>query len=286
MTNSGTIDFCVHRTSRAWLPLAIVLAGLAANKAIADSESEEVSAHVLQAEIALQRQEYKKAASEYRKAAELSHDVEIAREATRVGFSYGFTEDALRSAKRWSKLDKESDEALLFLAQLQLRQGEIKASSRSLTRLLKRSGESPDEKLIAFIPFLSQEDPQDADKLMRQLARPLENVVIDRRGLPVGGDRLLLVGVPDDDVGVGTDRYGALPRIDVQNLGDVRRSHRDELVHGQAAGPDPLGPQHRHAILDPAGAVWDPGEIAYAHALLLGGEGAVVARHDLQPGKI
>ena len=175
MTNSETIDFCVHKMSRIWLPIAIVLVGLAANTAIADAGSEEVSAHVLQAEIALQRQEYKKAASEYRKAAELSHDVDVAREATRVGFSYGFNEDALRSAKRWVKLDKESDEALLFLAQLQLRQGEIKASRRSLTRLLKRGEQAPDEKLVAFIPFLSQEDPQDADKLMRQLARPYKN---------------------------------------------------------------------------------------------------------------
>ena len=56
MTNSGTIDFCVHEMSRIWLPIAIVLVGLAANTPIADAESEEVSAHVLQAEIALQRQ--------------------------------------------------------------------------------------------------------------------------------------------------------------------------------------------------------------------------------------
>ncbi len=43
--------------SRIWLPLAIMLTILAANIAVADTESEEVGAHVLQAEIALQRQE-------------------------------------------------------------------------------------------------------------------------------------------------------------------------------------------------------------------------------------
>ncbi len=175
MANSGTKDFCVHKVSRIWLPLAITLASLAANTAIADTKSEEVSAHVAQAEIALQRKEYKTAAAEYRKAAELSRDVDVAREATRVGFSYGFDEDALRSAKRWAKLDAKSDEALLFVAQLQLRLGKIKASSRSLTRLLKRGEQAPDERLIALIPFLSQEDPQDADKLMRLLARPYKS---------------------------------------------------------------------------------------------------------------
>ena len=122
-----------------------------------------------------ERQEYKKAAYEYRKAAELSRNVDVAKEATRVGFSYGFNEDALRSAKRWAKLDEDSDEALLFIAQLQLRLGEIKASSRSLTRLLKRGEDSPDERLMALIPFLSQEDPKDADKLMRMLAKPYKS---------------------------------------------------------------------------------------------------------------
>jgi tetratricopeptide (TPR) repeat protein len=160
---------------RMWLPLAVVLAGLSANTAVADTDSEEVSAHVLQAEIALQRKEYKTAAHEYRKAAERTRDVDIAREATRVGFTYGFNEDALLSAKRWAKLDEDSDEALLFIAQLQLRLGQVKASSRSLTELLSRGDEPPSERLTALIPFLSQEDPKDADKLMRMLAKPYKS---------------------------------------------------------------------------------------------------------------
>ncbi len=175
MTNSGMMDFCVHKMSRIWPLIAMILAGLATESAIADTESEEVSAHVLQAETALQQQEYKTAASEYRIAAELSRNVDVAREATRVGFTYGFNEDALRSAKRWAKLDEDNDEALLFIGQLQLRLGKIKAASRSLTRLLKRGEQAPDERLIALIPFLSQEDPEDADKLMRQLAKPYKN---------------------------------------------------------------------------------------------------------------
>lgn len=165
----------MHKMLRIWLLLATMLAGLAANTAIADTESEEVSARMLQAEIALQRQDYKTAASEYRKAAELSRNVDVAREATRVGFTYGFNDDALISAKRWSKLDEDSDEALLFIAQLQLRLGQIKASSHSLTQLLKRGEEPPDERLTALIPFLSQEDPEDADQLMRMLAKPYKN---------------------------------------------------------------------------------------------------------------
>ena len=155
--------------------MAMMLVGLAANYATADTESEEVSAHVQQAEIALQRQEYKKAAVEYRKAAELSRNVDVATKATRVTFSYGFNEEALRSAQRWVKLDEDSEEALLYVAQIQLRLGDIKASRRAFKSLLKRGEQPADERLISLIPFLSQEDAENADKLMRQLAKPYKN---------------------------------------------------------------------------------------------------------------
>ncbi len=175
MANFGNRRLSVHKTSRVWPLMAMMFASLATNHAIADRESEEVGAHVRQAEIALQRQEYKKAASEYRKAAELSRNVDVASKATRVTFSYGFNEEALRSAHRWLKLDEDSDEALLYVAQLQLRLGDIKASRRAFKRLLKRGEQAPDERLISLIPFLSQENAEDADELMRQLARPYKN---------------------------------------------------------------------------------------------------------------
>ena len=95
-------------------------------------------------------------------------------------------------------------------------------------------------------------------------------------------DRLLLLRVADDDVGVGADRDRALPRIDVEDLRDVGRGDGDELVHGQPAGLDALGPQDRQPVLEPAGAVRDLAEVADAHPLLLGGEGAVVGRDHLQ----
>lgn len=175
MTDSRMKDFCVHKLSRVRLYVIIMLAGVATYDAIADTESEEVSAHVRQAEMALQKRDYKVAASEYRQAAELSGNVDVARQATRIGFSYGFNEDALRSAKRWLKLDEDSDEALLYVGQLQLRVGDIRASGRSMTRLLERGEDPPDERLIALIPFLSEEDPKLADRLMRQLAKPYKN---------------------------------------------------------------------------------------------------------------
>lgn len=43
-----------------------------------------------------------------------------------------------------------------------------------------------------------------------------------------------------------------------------------------------MGPEQRHAIFQPAGAIGDLAEITEAEAFLVGGEGAMVGRHALQ----
>ena len=135
-------------------------------------DAEKISEYLLQAETALQASQYREAASAYRKAAELSDDPEIAQQATRIGYSYGFDKDALTSAKRWAKLDDENDEALLYVAQLYLRTGEVRKSRRSFEKLLQRGREPADEHLLALIPFLSREDASLAFELMLKLAKP------------------------------------------------------------------------------------------------------------------
>ncbi len=87
--------------------------------------------------------------------------------------------------------------------------------------------------------------------------------------------------VPDDEIGVGAGQDGALFRIDVEDAGNIGGGDGDEFVHRQPAGGNAARPQHRHAVLQPAGAVGNLGEIADTHAFLLGGEGAMVGRHDL-----
>ncbi len=137
---------------------------------LADEES--AAEHVLRAEIALRGEEYLKAAREYRKAAEISDSVDIARQATRLAFNYGFSEEAVIAAQKWVALDPDSDEALIHLAQIQLRLGDVRDSRRSFKKLIERSDHPPDEQLFTLMSFITQEDPADADKLMRALAKP------------------------------------------------------------------------------------------------------------------
>ncbi|MDH4110889.1 MAG: tetratricopeptide repeat protein [Gammaproteobacteria bacterium] len=157
-----------------WPALAALLSLIAAPTASAQdtADTAAVAAHLLEAEAALEDLQYKRAAEEYRKAAELSDNAETARQATRVGYTYGFNEDALLSAQRWAELEPESDEAMLYVGQLQLRLGEIRDAEKSFRELLERGEEPPEERLISLIPILSQEDEIAADQLMRRLAKP------------------------------------------------------------------------------------------------------------------
>lgn len=142
---------------------------------LAAQESEEVADHIIAAEEALKTNQYQIAAAEYRLAAELSDDAEVARTATQVAYSYGFDDDAVRSAERWVELEPDNDEALLYVAQLYLRTGEIRDSRRSFEKLLEKGEQPVDESLLRLIPVLARENADNAFELMRQLARPYKD---------------------------------------------------------------------------------------------------------------
>ena len=141
--------------------------------AMADEDT--AADHLLKAEVALQGDDFLTAVVEYRKAAELSDSIELARNATRRAFDFGFNEEAVKAAQRWVDLDPKSDEALVHLAQTQLRLGDVRNSRRSFEKLIKRGEQAPDERLFSLMSFISQEDPQHADELMRALAKPYED---------------------------------------------------------------------------------------------------------------
>src|SRR6266481_3749908 len=66
--------------------------------------------------------------------------------------------------------------------------------------------------------------------------------------------------------------------IDIEDAGDIRGSHRDDLLLCQPAGIDRSGPEQWHAVFETAGAVRDLAKIVDAKSLLLRGERAVVGR--------
>jgi len=162
--------------SAAKLICLLALTSVFATTYAAEDDSAEISARILQAEMALQRKEYLEAVTEYRKAAQMSESVDLARKATRLGFSYGFNEEALLAAKRWVKLDPDSDESRAFLGQLYFRLDDIRNSRRQFERLVKADPEDPGKRLLSLISYLSDEGvPKRADELMRALAKPYKD---------------------------------------------------------------------------------------------------------------
>lgn len=168
------LQHCRWRSENRLILLFSLTIFLSSVQVLADEgASSEASAHVLQAERALQRNEYLTASVEYRKAAELSESVELAQKATRLGFTYGFNDEALLAAKHWSKLDKKSDEARAFLGQLYFRVDDLKNSRLQFEWLIKAPPEDPGKRLLSLVGYLIDERyPKRADKLMRSLAKP------------------------------------------------------------------------------------------------------------------
>jgi len=171
MTHRAAIVQLYRRLRSFSLLAALSLA--AAPLVLADSDGEgAASTHVLRAELALKDDDYRKAVAEYREAAKLSTNTDIARQATRVAFGFGFNKDALSAAERWLELDTDSDEALVYVAQLELRLGNMRDARRRFTALIERGDDPADQRLHKLIPILSKEDPKQADKLVRLLADP------------------------------------------------------------------------------------------------------------------
>jgi tetratricopeptide (TPR) repeat protein len=162
--------------THSWLAAATLIGLIAMGGATVAAEGPDyadVSAYILQAEMALQREDYLMATREYRKAAELSDNPDVARQAAATGMAFGFDEEALRGASRWLDLDPSSDEARAFVAQLSLQTGDIRAARRHFRDLLEKSEEPPGEKLVLLTRYVSDAgDPEDADELMRSLAKP------------------------------------------------------------------------------------------------------------------
>jgi tetratricopeptide (TPR) repeat protein len=170
------MQFEARRWSAIMLTVLLALTTIFATAYAGEDTSAEVTAHILQAEMALQRKEYLEATIEYRKAAQLSSSVELARKATRLGFSYRFNDEALLAGKRWVKLDPDSDEARAFLGQLYFRQDDLRNSRRQFERLIKADPEDAGKRLLSLISYLSEERvPERADKLMRSLAKPYKD---------------------------------------------------------------------------------------------------------------
>jgi len=167
----------MHQFNRLFLVSVFLAAVVLPNFDGALAENDDgiaAAGHLIEGENALQAGEYLTAAQEYRKAAELSDNVDVARKATHIALRLGFNEEALLSAARWIELDEADDEARVLYTQLQIRTGNIREAEKAIKVLVDLDGENGDRRLVSLLPMLSEEDPRNADLLMRELAKPFK----------------------------------------------------------------------------------------------------------------
>lgn len=120
----------------------------------------EASYHLLLAELALERDQFDGAADEYRRAAQLSDDPEIAQRAATLAFSLGRNKDALVSAQRWAALEPASVEARRYLASLYLRESDLDGAVNELTGLLEMLGDTAEDGFLSITSILLEEPDQ------------------------------------------------------------------------------------------------------------------------------
>lgn len=215
---------------RQWLSatVLITLLALTIHPALADeAKASDASAHILQAELALQGKDYLRATTEYRKAAELSNSVETARKATMVGFAYRFDNEALKAAKRWGKLDPDSDEARIYLAQTYFRLGDLRNARRNFKVLVEKGDEPPGNRLVSLVRYFSEEqDAQNADKLMRALAKPYKDSSMAHYAVAV-------LALEAGDTGYAMERASRSSELDPENVKPKLLYARALLIDGK-----------------------------------------------------
>lgn len=131
---------------------------------------EQSNYHSLMGEIALERKKYSAAAREYQKAAEMSPDEHVAARASQVAAIYGTRDQAAATARRWVRLNPESQEARTALIQslVQLRDGE--AVLPELRSVLEADPDQLERRFDQIERWLSiSEDAAFATRIMQAL---------------------------------------------------------------------------------------------------------------------
>ncbi len=127
--------------------------------------------HVLMAEIALQRQQFDVAATEYHRALAGNDDPELAARAGRVIYEYGTYEQALDGARHWVDVVPDALEPRRYLVLLYLQQGAVRKSIAHLEFLHDVVEEKSDQGYAALLPILTEaRNPEAALEAMGRLA--------------------------------------------------------------------------------------------------------------------
>jgi len=179
------------------LPALLLLAGCAARPVAPEAPDYTPGAdyHLLMAEIALERGEYRTVVEQYLAAAGQSDLPEIAIRATELAFGFGYDAAALAAASRWLELEPGSLTAQLVLARLHMRRNDLEAAIFHAVNALDRGGLPPRDEDYQVLAFELGQDG-DARLTSRLLARLAARDPLSGRLQLLLGDAALRAGEP------------------------------------------------------------------------------------------
>ena len=134
-------------------------------------ENQSTKENILEATNALDRDEYLAAVVKYRKAAESSNDVELAKISSKLAYSYGLNREGLVSTKLWLKLEKDSEQALIYLSKFSIRQEKYSLARRYISQILKKDPETAGKKLLSMTSILSEGSVNNIYNMIFDLAK-------------------------------------------------------------------------------------------------------------------
>src|SRR5882724_632268 len=111
----------------------------------------------------------------------------------------------------------------------------------------------------------------------------LEHGIVHAHVVGFSADDFFVIGIEDDQVGVGANGDGAFARIEAKEFSGRDCNQLDKTVRRKMFAVDPAGIHETQAVLDAGAAIGNLGEIVLAELfLLLEAEGAVVGGNNLQ----
>ena len=128
-------------------------------------------AHLKLAEIALENSNFDEVIKRYKDAVDSSSNIEILKEAAWLSKNYGFLDQSLQFAEIWVDREPDNDTALLFLVNRQLESGLILAAKKNLKEIIIKTEENPEEVLFSIYSYLSDEKPENLEKLIYSFTR-------------------------------------------------------------------------------------------------------------------
>jgi tetratricopeptide (TPR) repeat protein len=156
---------------------AVALAGCATTSTTGGAGTQvEVDSHALLGEIALERQQFDTAASEFLAAALLSDQPQLAERATRAAHQFELTEPGLRAVARWKQVAPEDERPFWFAGVFEMRSNRLARATTEFESFIRELSDPATGFALVLEALVDEPYTDAATGIMRSLVQAVPNV--------------------------------------------------------------------------------------------------------------